>query len=119
MLLRGSVATEYYKASGGDILATQDVLNHTRTDTTDLYIKGPQTCRIQRETIARLQVLMLGWIVGMKADAEEQVPCDQVCGRPGVPALRRLPALPGTGHSDRCRTHGACSSGEGGAGACT
>ena len=78
VLLRGSVATEYYKASGGDILATQDVLNHTRTDTTDLYIKGPQTCRIQRETIARLQVLMLGWIVGMKADAEEQVPCDQI-----------------------------------------
>ena len=64
MLLRGSVATEYYKASGGDIVVTQDVLNHARADTTELYIKGPQTRRVQRETIARLQDLMLGWIIG-------------------------------------------------------
>ncbi|WP_339500622.1 hypothetical protein, partial [Pseudomonas canadensis] len=55
VLLRGSVATEYYKASGGDIVATQDVLNHVRVDTTELYVKGPQTRRIQHETIARLQ----------------------------------------------------------------
>ena len=68
VLLRGSVATEYYKASGGDIVATQDVLNHARADTTELYIKGPQTRRVQCETIARLQELMLGWIVGAKAD---------------------------------------------------
>lgn len=78
VLLRGSVATEYYKASGGDIVATQGVLNHARTDTTELYIKGPQTRRIQRETIARLQGLMLGWIVGMKADAEDQAQCDRI-----------------------------------------
>jgi len=73
VLLRGSVATEYYKASGGDIVATQDVLNHARADTTELYIKGPQTRRMQRETIARLQELMLGWIVGAKAGEQGQV----------------------------------------------
>ena len=72
VLLRGSVATEYYKASGGDIVATQDVLNHARADTTELYIKGPQTRRIQRETIARLQELMLGWIVGAKVNCEDR-----------------------------------------------
>ena len=72
VLLRGSVATEYYKASGGDIVATQDVLNHARADTTELYIKGPQTRRIQRETIARLQELMLGWIVGAKLNCEDR-----------------------------------------------
>lgn len=72
VLLRGSVATEYYKASGGDILATQDVLNHARADTTELYIKGPQTQRIQRETIARLQGLMLGWIIGKRAEEKDQ-----------------------------------------------
>ena len=72
VLLRGSVATEYYKASGGDILATQNVLNHARADTTELYIKGPQTQRIQRETIARLQGLMLGWIIGERAEEKDQ-----------------------------------------------
>ena len=76
VLLRGSVATEYYKASGGDIVATQDVLNHARADTTELYIKGPETRRVQRETIARLQGLMLGWIVGAKADTEDQAQRD-------------------------------------------
>lgn len=72
VLLRGSVATEYYKASGGDLLATQDVLNHARADTTELYIKGPQTHRIQRETIARLQGLMLGWIIGERTEEIDQ-----------------------------------------------
>jgi hypothetical protein len=78
VLLRGSVATEYYKASGGDIVATQHVLNHAGADTTELYIKGPQTRRFQRETIARLQGLMLGWIVGVKADAEDQAQRDRI-----------------------------------------
>ena len=87
VLLRGSVATEYYKASGGDIVATQDVLNHARADTTELYIKGPQTRRIQRETIARLQELMLGWIVGAKADNEDQAQrdCIELAGNATVP----------------------------------
>ena len=87
MLLRGSVATEYYKASGGDIVATQDVLNHARADTTELYIKGPQTRRIQSETIARLQELMLGWIVGAKADTEDQAQrdCIALAGNATVP----------------------------------
>ncbi|KNY13036.1 hypothetical protein AKG11_31490 [Shinella sp. SUS2] len=78
VLLRGSVATEYYKASGGDIVATQDVLNHARADTTELYIKGPQTRRIQRETIVRLQGLMLGWILGAKADPQDQAQRDSI-----------------------------------------
>jgi hypothetical protein len=78
VLLRGSVATEYYKASGGDIVATQNVLNHARIDTTELYIKGPQTRRVQRETIARLQELMLGWIIGAKADTEARAQRDRI-----------------------------------------
>jgi hypothetical protein len=78
VLLRGSVATEYYKASGGDIVATQNVLNHARIDTTELYIKGPQTRRVQRETIARLQELMLGWIIGAKAGTEARAQRDRI-----------------------------------------
>ena len=52
MLLRGSVATEHYMAYGGDILVAQEVLNHARADTTEIYIKGSETRRVQRETIA-------------------------------------------------------------------
>jgi integrase len=64
MFLRGSVATEHYKAAGGDILAARDLLNHARVDTTETYIKGPETQRMRAETIARLQRLMISWLTG-------------------------------------------------------
>ena len=115
VLLRGSVATEYYKASGGDIFATQDVLNHARADTTELYIKGPQTRRIQRETIVRLQGLMLGWIVGAKADPQDQAQRDSIalandatapfshdCLNPATGAA------PGSATGRICRHFGGC-----------
>jgi hypothetical protein len=70
--LRGSVATEHYTASGGDIRAAQEVLNHARVDTTEIYIKGPEMRRVQRETIARLQDLMIGWIMGQDRAAGDQ-----------------------------------------------
>jgi hypothetical protein len=78
VLLRGSVATEYYKASGGDIVVTQDVLNHVRVDTTELYIKGPQTRRVQCEAIARLQDLMLGWIIGRETDTGDHAARERI-----------------------------------------
>ncbi len=115
VLLRGSVATEYYKASGGDIVATQDVLNHARADTTELYIKGPQTRRIQRETIARLQELMLGWIVGAKADTEDQAQreCIALAGNATVPFSHDClnPAVgtaSGSAPGRVCRHFGGC-----------
>jgi|SRR5579872_2139429 len=64
VLFRGSVATEHYRAAGGDIHAAQAVLNHARADTTDLYVRGPQTQRFQEATVARLQGLMVSWITG-------------------------------------------------------
>jgi hypothetical protein len=64
VLFRGSVATEHYHAADGDIRAAQLVLNHTRADTTDLYVRGPETQRLQDATIARLQALMVAWITG-------------------------------------------------------
>src|SRR5208282_4341531 len=104
VLLRGSVATEYYKASGGDIVATQDVLNHARADTTELYINGPQTRRIQRETIARLQELMLGWIVGAKAATEDQAQrdCFELLYAPSLRILTDdiLPDFPHSLHAE-------------------
>jgi hypothetical protein len=33
-------------------------------DTTDLYVRGPETQRLQEATVARLQVLMVAWITG-------------------------------------------------------
>lgn len=64
VLFRGSVASLHYHAAGGDIRAAQAVLNHARTDTTDLYVRGPETQRLQEATVARLQKLMIAWITG-------------------------------------------------------
>lgn len=64
VLFRGSVATEHYRAAGGDIRVAQAVLNHARPDTTDLYVRGPETQRLQESTVAHLQSLMVAWIIG-------------------------------------------------------
>jgi hypothetical protein len=69
VLFRGSVATAHYRATGGDILAAQAVLNHADPATTETYIKGPETRRLQHETIARLQSLMVAWITGAEVSA--------------------------------------------------
>jgi hypothetical protein len=62
MLFRRSVAFEHYRASGGDVRVAQDVLNHASAGLTDRYIQGEQAQKIQHETIARLQRLMLDWV---------------------------------------------------------
>lgn len=64
VLLRGSMATEHYLASGGDIVHVQQILNHASVLTTEAYVKGPQTEQLRRDVVARLQRLMVGWIVG-------------------------------------------------------
>ncbi|MDR3367706.1 hypothetical protein [Rhodoferax sp.] len=65
VLLRGSVATEHYQASGGDIVHVQQILNHASVLTTEAYVKGLRTEQLRRDVVARLQRLMVGWIVGM------------------------------------------------------
>jgi integrase len=72
VFFRGSVATEHYKASGGDIIVAQAVLNHADPVTTETYIKGPETRRLQHETIARVQALLLTWIAGDKTATSER-----------------------------------------------
>ena len=62
--IRGSVAIEHYKASGGDILEAQTLLNHAHVHTTDMYVRGPEVQRLQTETISRLQQLMVAWVTG-------------------------------------------------------
>lgn len=65
--LRGSIATEYYKASGGDIAITQAQLNHANVATTDRYVRGPETERIQHETIAKAQAMLVAWVTDIEA----------------------------------------------------
>lgn len=60
--IRGSVATVHYEHSGGDLLETQALLNHAHAHSTERYVRGPRAERLQTETIARLQKLMLAWI---------------------------------------------------------
>lgn len=62
--LRGSVATEHYLASGGDLRAAGAVLNHANLVTTDRYVEGPTARKLEQETIARLQKLMVAWVCG-------------------------------------------------------
>jgi integrase len=69
VLFRGSVASEHYRAAGGDIRVAQAVLNHARADTTDLYVRGPETRHMQEMTVARLQRLMVAWITGGRSPA--------------------------------------------------
>lgn len=63
-LFRGTVATEHYRASGGDVLVAQSLLNHASVATTETYLKGEETTRFQRQTIARLQETMIAWVRG-------------------------------------------------------
>ena len=60
--LRGSVATSHYRATSGDLLAVQRLLNHADPATTEIYVAGPEAERIRHKTIAQLQGLMLAWI---------------------------------------------------------
>lgn len=99
--LRGSAATQVYTASQGDLIAAQALLNHARIDTTEHYVRGPEAARIQAETIARAQALMIGWVMGESGPAEAMsapmptsVPFGHDClnllggDRPGKPCSR-------------------------------
>lgn len=61
-LFRGTVATEHYRASGGDAFVAQSLLNHASVATTETYLRSDETTRLQRQTIARLQDLMVAWV---------------------------------------------------------
>jgi len=109
--LRGSAATQVYTASQGDLIAAQALLNHARIDTTERYIRGPEAARLQADTIARAQALMIGWVMGdsaKDAPAPEPLPASMPFGhdclnllagdRPGKPcsklgACLRCPGL--------------------------
>jgi len=69
-LFRSSMASAHYTASQGDILAAKAVLNHADVATTNIYIDGEAVRRLERETITRLQSLMVAWVVG-----EPSLPC--------------------------------------------
>lgn len=81
-LFRGSVATEHYKAAGGDIRVAQVLLNHAQVSTTDLYVRGAETQRMYEKTIATLQHRMIGWIAmrpgvqGVERNIDGQIESD-------------------------------------------
>ena len=109
VFFRGSVATEHYKASGGDILVAQAVLNHADPVTTETYIKGPETRRLQQQTIARVQALMLAWIAG-----NETATSERAVHRAKAPATVLFghdclnPLLGGASPTQLCPHYGGC-----------
>jgi len=115
VLLRGSVATEHYQASGGDIVHVQQILNHASVLTTEAYVKGPRTDQLRRDIVARLQRLMVGWIVG-EADTSAT---PQITVAAGPAARATVPfghdclnplagAAPGTQKGQACPHLGGC-----------
>ena len=114
-LLRGSVAIAHYKAAGGDITVPQRLLNHADPVTTDIYVRGPETDRMQRETIARLQGLMIGWINGTARSDEHETRRDNIAlgADATVPFGHRClnplaGKAPGTPAGRVCRYLGGC-----------
>jgi len=108
--LRGSVATEHYKSSGGDILEVQAILNHKNAHTSDTYVRGPDVLRIQAETIARLQGLMIAWVTSSDVPSSEPQP---VIGRATVPfghdCLNPLAGIAVGSHAGKvCPHFGGC-----------
>ncbi|QSR19512.1 site-specific integrase [Novosphingobium sp. KA1] len=63
-LFRSSMASAHYTASRGNIMAAKAVLNHATVATTDIYVDGEAVRRLERDTIARLQLLMITWVTG-------------------------------------------------------
>jgi hypothetical protein len=72
--LRGSAATQVYTASQGDLIAVQALLNHARIDTTERYVRGPESRRVETETIARAQALMIAWVLGEAGGTADPAP---------------------------------------------
>ncbi|BBD02120.1 MULTISPECIES: hypothetical protein [Sphingomonadaceae] len=104
--LRGSVATEYYRASGGDIVTTQAQLNHASVTTTDRYVRGPETEKIQQEAIAEVQALLIAWVTG--AEPPKSKPRRRP-GRSTVPFSHDcLDPANGACNGTLCPHYGAC-----------
>ena len=104
--LRGSVATEHYVAGGGDLAAAGAVLNHESLVTTNTYVEGPAVRRMERETIARLQRLMIAWVAAPAADTvpvPEHAPVTMLFGHKCLAPVENGPAGPRV-----CRNLGGC-----------
>src|SRR3546814_12228617 len=67
-LFRSSMASAHYTASQGDIMAAKAVLNHANVATTDIYVDGEAVRRLESDTIARPQSLMITWVTGERSE---------------------------------------------------
>lgn len=71
-LFRSSMASAHYTTSQGDIMAAKAVLNHASVVTTDIYVDGEAVRRLERDTIKRLQSLMIAWVGGAESPGRRQ-----------------------------------------------
>ena len=71
--LRGSSAIEHYKASGGDIVVAQRILNHASIATTEKYVVGQEMWSVIHKTIQELQSLLVEWFQNDPASGQEPV----------------------------------------------
>lgn len=109
-VIRGSVATEHYCASGGDVLVAESILNHASVRTTETCLKGEETTRAPNDREPRRANDQLGARprVQQASASLREASCHRPLWArlPGpslqsrrrralVPAVRRLPRLSG------------------------
>ncbi len=105
--LRGSVATQHYIETGGNLAAVGSILNHQSLVTTDLYVEGPSARKLERETIARLQKLMVAWVTAPPPARAERASDAPVMALFGHQCLAPMDERPDGGHRV-CRHLGGC-----------
>ena len=105
--IRGSVATEHYRQTR-DLTSTGAILNHKSLVTTDTYVEGPSIRRLERETITRLQKLMVAWVTrserNLPAPALEDRPVSALFGHQCLQPVE----LGEEGRPRVCRHLGGC-----------
>lgn len=110
VLFRGTIATEHYRASGGDVLVAQSLLNHASVATTETYLKSEETTRFQRHTIARLQDMMVAWVGGSeRTEPAPSVPMGSATAPFSHDCLAPIVSS-GDGDSRLCPRFGGCLS---------
>ena len=111
--LRGSVATQHYIASGGDVRRAQGILNHANAATTDRYIKDPLARDLNARIIGRFQRQLVASLSGRPSNSSETSPCSDGIGMASASFAHdcRDPAarlLPGTSKSGLCPLFQQC-----------
>lgn len=109
--LRPSVGEETYRATGGDLKAVQNRLQHKRAQTTLTHYNSAAMRRDSQERMAGAQVLLTRWIeTEGQADSRRRRSWDQAAATPGWLCLDPFDSpIPGQSKGRICSAYGLCA----------